>query len=157
MKAYSLGTSTRTTKEFVGILQTYNIAVAVDVRSFPQSRFPHFHQAELGRLLSENGIEYVYLGRELGGYRRGGYESYTGTSSYNHGLERLEEIAGCKTTAFFCAERLPWRCHRRFIGTSLQERGWEVVHIIEEGRIWRPRSHAQPDKEGERIGSGCIR
>jgi uncharacterized protein (DUF488 family) len=34
-----------------------------------------------------------------------------------------------------CAERLPERCHRRFIARSLEERGWKVAHIIEENRI----------------------
>ncbi|MBW2039193.1 MAG: DUF488 domain-containing protein, partial [Deltaproteobacteria bacterium] len=142
MKIYSLGTSTRTIEEFMGILKAYDIAVAADVRSFPQSRFPHFQQAELTRFLKEERIDYVYLGKELGGYRRGGYESYVGTPSYNQGLERLEEIAKGKTTVFFCAERLPWRCHRRFIGASLRKRGWEVVYIIEEGRVWHPKDRS---------------
>jgi uncharacterized protein (DUF488 family) len=41
--------------------------------------------------------------------------------------------------AIFCAERSPWRCHRRLIGRSLQERGWKVVHILEEGEAWEDR------------------
>ena len=142
MKIYSLGTSNRSIEEFMGILKAYGIEVATDVRSFPQSRFPHFQRAALTHLLRKGGISYAYLGEELGGYRRGGYESYVDTLSYKQGLEKLEEIAKGKTTAFFCAEKLAWRCHRRFIGSTLKERGWEVVHIIEEGKIWHPRTRA---------------
>lgn len=149
MKVYSLGTSTRTIEEFMGILTAYDVEVVADVRSFPQSRFPHFQQAELTTHLREGEIDYVYLGKELGGYRRGGYESYVGTTSYNQGLEKLEAIAQRSTTAFICAERLPWRCHRRFIGASLGERGWAVVHIIEEGRVWYPKASSAVKSGGE--------
>ncbi len=107
MKIYSLGTSTRTIEEFIGILKAYGIEVAADVRSFPKSRFLHFQQAELTRFLSEEGIKYVYLGKELGGYRKEGYDLYMGSLPYKRGLKKLEEIAERKTTAFFCAERLP--------------------------------------------------
>jgi hypothetical protein len=33
-----------------------------------------------------------------------------------------------------CAERLPERCHRRFIARSLEERGWQTVHLIDADR-----------------------
>ena len=152
MKIYSLGTSTRTIEEFMGILKAYAMEVAADVRSFHQSRFPHFHGAELARFLREEGIEYCYLGKELGGYRRGGYEA----APYNSGLARLEGVAREKTTAFFCAERFPWLCHRRFIGASLRERGWEVRHVIEEGKVWHPTVRSTSTERGEDEG-GSIR
>jgi len=41
-------------------------------------------------------------------------------------------------TAILCAERFPWKCHRRFIGVELARRGWRVVHIIDEERTWEP-------------------
>ena len=52
----------------------------------------------------------------------------------------MEQIGKESTTAFICAERFPWKCHRRFIALSLQERGWQVMHIIEKDRIWRPKT-----------------
>jgi len=149
MKIYSVGTSTRTIEAFMGILKAYAIVVAADVRSFPQSRFPHFHGSKLARFLGEKGIEYCHLGKELGGYRRGGYEAYIDTPPYNEGLARLEELARGRTTAFFCSERFPWLCHRRFIGTSLRERGWEVSHIIEEGKVWHPTACSTGISRGE--------
>lgn len=136
---YSLGTSNRTWEEFVALLRTYAVEMAVDVRSFPTSKFPHFKKESLLQSLAEQGVGYYYLGKELGGYRRGGYEAYTQTLEYLMGMELLERMASRCRSAFLCAERLPWRCHRRFIGRSLQERGWEVVHIIDEKSVWKDK------------------
>jgi uncharacterized protein (DUF488 family) len=61
------------------------------------------------------------------------------TASFLKGLERLEKIGRERRTAFFCAEKFPWRCHRRWIARTLSERGWVVVHIIEKGKIWIPQ------------------
>ncbi len=138
---YTLGTSTRTEEEFLELLHHYRIQAVVDVRSFPHSRFEHFKRENLGKILDGRGFSYVYLGSELGGFRRGGYGSYTKSLSYQAGISRLERIGEEHTTAFVCAERFPWRCHRRFIASSLEARGWQVVHIIERDRVWRPHVH----------------
>jgi len=108
------------------------------VRSFPQSRFEHFNRENLAKLLNEVAIDYVYLGKELGGFRKGGYQSYTQTDAYHAGIRRLEEIANKAGTAFMCAERFAWKCHRRFIASTLEQRGWNVLHIIEKDRVWNP-------------------
>ena len=133
---FTLGTSNRTWAEFVHLLRSKAIEMVVDVRSFPTSKFPHFKKETLSQSLGEAGLGYLYLGKELGGYRRGGYEAYTQTLDYLVGMELLERMASRCRCAVLCAERLPRRCHRRFIGRSLQQRGWKVVHIIKEGRIW---------------------
>jgi uncharacterized protein (DUF488 family) len=133
---FSLGTSNRRLVEFIAILRVYRIEMAVDVRSFPtSSRFPHFKKESLPQSLAEAGFGYFFLGKELGGYRQGGYEAYTQALEYLAGMEVLERMASRCRSAIFCAERLPWRCHRRFIGRSLRERGWEVIHIIDEKRV----------------------
>ena len=93
-----------------------------------------FGSLALAGLLGESDIGYLSMGEELGGYRKGGYRAYTGTAEFQAGLDRLEAIAGERTAAILCAERLPWRCHRRFIARELEGRGWQVRHIIEEGR-----------------------
>ena len=137
---YTLGTSTHTKEEFIELLHHYRIETVVDVRSFPQSRFEHFKKENLAKILNERGFNYVYLGKELGGFRRGGYLSYSETSPYQAGISHLERIGKERTTAFVCAERFPWKCHRRFIASSLERRGWHVVHIIEKNRVWRPKT-----------------
>lgn len=137
---FTAGTSTRSPEEFLRLLRAFRIEVVVDVRRFPTSqRFPHFVQANFQAFLEEAGIAYVHLGRELGGYRPGGYEAFMGTSLFREGILRLEAIAGEKRAVVVCSERFPWRCHRRFIARALQSRSWQVVHLIEPDRVWKPR------------------
>jgi uncharacterized protein (DUF488 family) len=147
---YTLGTSTHTKEEFIGLLHHYPIETVVDVRSFPQSRFEHFKKENLAKILHERGFNYVYLGKELGGFRRGGYLSYSETSPYQAGISHLERIGKEHTTAFVCAERFPWKCHRRFIASSLEERGWHVVHIIEKNRVWRPKADSSSQDKSDK-------
>jgi len=143
---YSLGTSNRTPEEFLGLFEEHGIEVGIDIRSFPTSRYPHFAKESLQRILETKGIQYEYLGKELGGFRKGGYWAYMETPPFQKGLERLEEVGRRKKAGFFCSERFPWKCHRRWVSKKLVERGWKVIHIIEKDRIWipSPPPHAPP-------------
>lgn len=132
-------------KEFLEMLREYKIEMVIDVRSFPTSKFPHFKKEDLSQSLAEENLGYFYLGKELGGFRRGGYEVYTQTLEYLVGMELLERMAARCRSVVICAERFPWRCHRRFIGRSLMERGWNVKHIIDRERIWEDK--IRPEKE----------
>ena len=136
---YTLGTSTRSFDEFVAVLRRYGVEAVVDVRRFPSSRFPYFSGEELARSLPQQGIDYYHQGEKLGGYRRGGYGAFSATEEFKQGLGELTEIAYQRTAAIVCAEKLPWRCHRRFIGAELSRRGWQVVHIIDEKQNWSPQ------------------
>lgn len=144
---FSLGTADRTWDEFVLLLRSYGIEMVVDVRTLPTSRLPHFQREFLVQSLGEQGWGYLYLGKELGGYRRGGYEAYTQTVEYLAGLELLERMASRCLSVFICAERLPSRCHRRFIGRNLKERGWKVTHLIDGNKFWQ--DDPQPAGEEE--------
>lgn len=137
---YTIGTSTRRLRDFIEALKYYQIERVTDVRHFPtSSRFPHFKRERLMRFMPRNRIDYLWLGDKLGGYRPGGYEAYMKTREFQEGLRELEMLATEKPTAFFCAEKLFWRCHRRFIADALIRRGWEVWHIIEKGRVMKGR------------------
>ncbi len=142
-----MGTGSRSLEEFVSLLRFYGIEMIADVRSFPKSKFPHFIGENLAQSLGEAGYGYTFLGRELGGYRTGGYEAYMQTYEFLHGMDLLERLAGRCRCAIVCAERLPWRCHRRFIGRSLRERGWTVEHVIDEGRLWEEKHSATEGAE----------
>lgn len=136
---YTIGSSTRQFPEFLALLQRYQITALVDVRTFPYSgRFPHFSQKSLEEMIPSACLRYVYLGEELGGFRRGGYEAYTQTAVFAEGLDTLAAIGREGRAAFMCAERLPWKCHRRFIASELERRGWRVIHIIDNNRTWQP-------------------
>jgi uncharacterized protein (DUF488 family) len=143
---YTLGTSTRSLSEFFSILESYGVQTIGDVRRFPNSkRFPHFNRENLETTAKHQGIAYHWLGEELGGYRKGGYESYKQESAFQEGLKRLEEVAEKSLTVFICAERLPWKCHRMHIARSLKEKGWHVIHIIEQDRTWQPKEERKPE------------
>jgi uncharacterized protein (DUF488 family) len=135
---YSLGTSNRTFNEFLDLFREHEIEAGVDIRSFPTSRFPHFIKESLQRTLESEGIVYHYLGRELGGFRKGGYLAHMETESFQKGLERLEEIGRERKSVFFCSEKFPWKCHRRWVAGKLIQKGWKVIHIIEKGKVWIP-------------------
>jgi len=137
---YTLGTSTRGSQEFLELLLNNKIEMVVDVRRFPTSKFEHFKREQLGRLLAKAGIEYCYLGEELGGYRNHGYRSFIETEEFKKGLQQLEKLAQEKRAVIICAERFPWRCHRRFISLELEKHGWRVIHIIDARRSWVPKS-----------------
>ena len=136
---FTLGTALRREEDFIEILLSYGIGVVVDVRSFPQSRLPHFTRSSLEVLLAATGMDYRFLGRELGGLRKGGYAAYTDTEDFRQGIDLLEAIAAEKTAVIICAEHFPWKCHRRWIARELHKRGWLVEHIIDKGKVWTPK------------------
>ena len=136
---YTLGTSRRGEEDFIEILFAYDIRSVIDVRSFPRSRIPIFRRENLEPLLNREGIEYHFLGAELGGLRKGGYIAYTITDSFTKGIDKLESIAQTKTSVIICAERFPWKCHRKWIARELNKRGWVVKHIIDKGNVWIPK------------------
>ncbi|MBC7104490.1 MAG: DUF488 domain-containing protein [Firmicutes bacterium] len=135
---YTVGSSTRSMEEFLDLLARHGIRLVLDVRRFPVSRrHPHFDRPVLAARLREAGIAYRYLGDELGGYRPGGYEAFTETPLFRSGLERVAALAASAPAAVMCAERFPWRCHRRFIARHLVRLGWSVVHILDPDRVYR--------------------
>lgn len=140
---YTLGTSKRSLEEFLDILSCYQIQIVIDVRRWPTSKyFPHFKKENLEKVLAENRIEYLHF-EKLGGYRTGGYEEYTETKEFKEALKGLIKIARNKNLVIICAERLPWKCHRAYIGRALERKKIEIIHIIEKDRIWQPKKESK--------------
>ncbi len=139
MIVYTLGTDRKAEEDFVEILNYYGIEAVIDTRRFPRSKFSTYNRENLETLLESLAVEYHFMGELLGGFRRGGYEEYSATGDYKRGIVHLEEIAGRKTSAVLCAEKLPWKCHRRWIARSLKEGGWKVIHILDKGKVWAPK------------------
>jgi uncharacterized protein (DUF488 family) len=137
-KVFTLGTSRRTEEDFIEILKAYDIRSLIDVRSFPRSRISIFSRELLEPFLAREGIAYHFLGRELGGLRKGGYLPYTATEEFLEGVGLIEPIASRSPAVMICVEKFPWKCHRKWIAKELRRRGWEVIHIIEKGKVWVP-------------------
>jgi uncharacterized protein (DUF488 family) len=137
---YTLGTSTRSPEDFFSILKAFGIKGIADVRRFPRSRkFPQFNKEKIEEDSKEQNLSYYWLGDHLGGFRKGGYEKYKKENSYLEGLQKVEALAEQYPFVLICAERFPWKCHRLQISQSLLERGWDVIHIIDRDRTWRPK------------------
>lgn len=136
MKVYTVGHSTRTLKDFIKILSQYGIRVIVDVRRFPKSKkFPHFNKENIQKKLVEHNVEYIHL-PELGGFRKGGYKSFTQTNEFKKGLKKLLTLISNDVTAIMCTEKFYWRCHRKFIADELVKLGHVVIHILN-GKTYR--------------------
>jgi uncharacterized protein (DUF488 family) len=131
---WTIGHSNRSINTFLEMLKEHGIQVLVDVRSFPTSKIEHFKKEQMEKWLQEHGIEYLWLGKELGGYRRGGYKRHMRTKLFREGIKKLLEIAESKRTCIMCMEANPKYCHRRFISTHLERKGVKVAHIIAKGQ-----------------------
>ena len=139
ISVYTLGTGLRSAEDFIEILLACEIRAVIDVRSFPVSRMSHFSKGPLSELLTSNGIAYHFFGKELGGFRKGGYAAYITTEEFSHGVEMIEAVAKTDLSVIICSEKLPWKCHRKWISRELQHRGWSVGHIIDKGKVWKPK------------------
>ena len=141
----TIGHSTRTLEEFIGLLQAHRAACVVDVRTVPRSRHnPQFNNAALPRALKEAGLGYVHL-PGLGGLRHAkrdslnagwrnasfrGYADYMQTPDFEQSLEELTGLAKQERIAIMCAEAVPWRCHRSLIADALLVRGIRAEDIM---------------------------
>ena len=68
-RIYTIGHSTHELTEFIHLLQLHDVESVADVRSQPYSRLEHFRQDNLKAQLTSAGVDYVFLGRELGARR----------------------------------------------------------------------------------------
>ena len=142
---FTIGHSTRTLDEFVGLLKAYAITLLVDVRTVPRSRHnPQFNKETLPRNLKLEGIKYIHM-PEIGGLRHPkrdsinlawknsgfrGYADYMQTKEFTDNLLKIVALARENCLALMCAEALPWRCHRSLISDALLVRHIKVKHII---------------------------
>ena len=142
----TVGHSNHPLETFVALLQRHGVTTLADVRSAPYSRFnPQFNRKALEGSLETIGIEYVFLGRALGGrpddpscYEDGRvrYDRLARTPLFREGLEQVAEGAGRQRIALMCAEKEPLDCHRTIlVGRSLVERGVTVAHILADGSL----------------------
>jgi uncharacterized protein (DUF488 family) len=142
---YTIGHSTRSLAEFLGLLAAHGIEHVVDVRRYPGSRrYPQFGRESLAAALAYTGVGYEHA-PDLGGrrvaradsvntaWRSGsfrGYADYMETQPFQTALARLLDVARARPTAVLCAEAVPWRCHRQLIADALVASGEAVGHIL---------------------------
>jgi len=145
---FTIGHSTRSLDDLIEVLQAHSIQTLADIRSFPMSRrLPHFNRESLENSLPEAGIQYVWM-KELGGRRKKSlehspnvalrndsfrnYADYMLTPEFERAIADLIKIGGQSRTAYMCAERVYFRCHRMLVSDWLVAHGHEVLHINDE-------------------------
>jgi uncharacterized protein (DUF488 family) len=152
---YTIGHSTRTMEELIRTLQAHGIRTLVDIRAFPMSRrLPHFNRESLERALPKAGIGYVWM-KELGGRRKRtlpnspnvalrndsfrNYADYMLTPEFEQAVDHLRKLGENSKTAYMCAERVYFHCHRMLVSDWLVAHQQEVLHIDDEKP---PKPHA---------------
>ena len=118
----TIGHSNHSIEDFISLLKKYHITALADVRSQPYSRYlSHFNQPNLKLALIGANIQYVFLGKELGGrpmaedcYTDGqaDYEKMAETEIFQSGINRLLQGVKSYQIALMCAEKDPIDCSR---------------------------------------------
>ncbi len=168
---FTIGHSTRSLEDLTAALRAHGVQRLVDIRSFPMSRkWPQFNRENLERELPKRGIDYVWM-KELGGRRRKirndsphtalrsqsfrNYADYMLTAEFRRAASELVCMAEERPTAYMCAERVYFRCHRMMLSDYLVANGHTILHIDAVGPV---RAHKLLDAarvvDGELLYNG---
>lgn len=166
----TIGHSTRSLDEFLGMLRAARVGLLVDVRTFPRSRTnPVFNIDRLPDDLAAIQIGYHHS-PALGGRRpkQAGidealnafwrvqsfhnYADYALGNEYAAAFRELLDLGRERRVALMCAEAVWWRCHRRIITDYLLLDGYPVDHLMDPGVI----EHATPTPAARRMADGKI-
>lgn len=147
---FTVGHGSRALDDFLDVLDLNGIAVVVDVRSHPGSRrHPHYSRVELSASLQRADIDYLWLGKTLGGFRQcvadsphvalgnavfRAFASHMTSAAFGRAMAQVIERARLAPLALMCAERLPQRCHRLLIADYLTALGCKVRHLLDDDR-----------------------
>jgi uncharacterized protein (DUF488 family) len=144
---FTIGHSTHPQGRFIGLLHQHGVTALCDVRSKPYSRMnPQFNREDLEKILVDDGIQYRFLGKELGARSDdprcfdGGkvqYDRLAETDLFKRGLRRV--LRGLKEgfrIALMCAEKEPRECHRTIlVARHLAALGVPIAHILADGSL----------------------
>ncbi len=149
----TIGHSRHPLERFIALLQAAGATAVADVRSAPASRFsPHFNKAALATSLAAQHIDYVFLGKQLGGrpeqpalYTHGvaDYEKMAALSDFQTGVARLMDTAEQDRVVVMCSEADPLDCHRcLLVARALAQCGIDIGHILASGVVM-PHAEAE--------------
>lgn len=141
---FTVGASTMPIERLIELLKQHGVTAVADVRSVPASRFtPQFNEKPLQKSLASSGIQYVFLGKQLGArssradcYVDGvvQYRRLAKTPEFEEGIDRVLDGSSREQIALLCTEQEPLDCHRTILVSKvLAERGAEIAHIHTSG------------------------
>jgi hypothetical protein len=142
----TIGHSNHAMPQFASLLGRHGVTAVADVRSRPVSRFrPQFNRAMLAESLRQYGIQYSFLGRELGArrsepesYREGKarYDLIAHLPAFRQGLDSLRAGITAHRTVILCAEKDPVTCHRTvLVCRHLRADPIDIRHILADGSL----------------------
>lgn len=144
---YSIGYGNRKVEDFIAHLKKYNIEKLIDIRTNPVSRFqPSYNKKKLMDFLPSIGVDYIFLGDELGGKPKDANLYYNGVLDYCKVNQSIDYINGLNklrayinegyTICIMCCETDPEKCHRKtLVGETLLGNGIWTHHIDKVGNI----------------------
>lgn len=145
LRLYTIGYSPHTFEGMVNLLQKHDIGLLADVRSHPYSaRRPEFNHKNLKKILPEQGIDHLFLGRELGArYQdpsvfvdgRADYELISRHPLFEQGLQRLRHELEKHSVVLMCAEKEPLQCHRTILIARGLRKEVQIRHILADGSL----------------------
>lgn len=157
-KLFTIGHSNRSLDEFVELLRSHDVTAIADVRSQPYSRHTaHFNRENLKAALGEIGIEYVFMGEELGARRsesccyvdgQAKYALIEATPLFQSGLERIRKGVSKYRIALMCAEKDPVTCHRSILVAKALRPDCDIQHIVSAENL---ESHEEAEQRLLRI------
>lgn len=143
---FTIGHSNHPIEKFLALLKQHNIEAIADVRSAPYSRRnSQYNREKLQKVLNDAGIQYVFLGKELGARSEDPgcyvndkvrYDRLAETELFKSGIDRLVEGQKTLGIALMCAEKEPLNCHRTIlVARALERRGLAIGHILPDGAL----------------------
>jgi len=141
-----VGHSNHSWERFADLTSNAAIETIVDVRSIPFSRFNRqFNRQNLEASLKTIGVNYIFLGAELGArsddeacYENGRvrYDRLSKTDRFKSGMLKVRDEARLNKLALMCAEKDPLQCHRfLLISVPLAREGYKLCHLLADGSL----------------------
>ncbi len=143
---FTIGHSNHTWERFLELLTPHRIELLVDVRSYPRSRFaPWSNREKLDAGLRTQGIEYRWMGNQLGGMPRGPgrstdlerisvdewYRTRSEAPDFLAAIAEVSQMAMKKRLVLMCSEGDPERCHRTLLlAPMISNLDFELLHIL---------------------------
>ena len=151
---YTIGHSNHSIEHFVSLVKQAGISAIADVRSSPYSRIhSQFNREPLKETLRREGVQYVFVGKELGArpqdrscYRDdiAEYALIEKSALFKKGIDRVVRGAETFRIALMCAEKEPLDCHRTvLVSRKFASQGIRIRHILADGRI---ENHSETEK-----------
>ncbi len=165
---FTVGHSNHQPGHLVALLSIHQVAVVLDVRSSPYSRYAcQFNRETVQNMLSAEGFSYRWCGDRLGGWPRApgthgrpatpDYDQTRSSPSFREGIEAIALSARRGTRCcLMCAEKDPADCHRAvLIAPALMTSGVRVYHILADGSLLAHLAldGGQRDRQ-QKLGSG---